>query len=150
MNRQKNKRDRNIRAGKLFFLICVVTGIILFNKYFDLDSLKKIHIEKEKELGDREINQELFRYDSHEQIVKSILTDYHYLFILPGLEKYSVWGVVNELQPENPVFGDTTIGYLLATPSSTNEIPAFIESKIKSGEYKEIFYKNGYRFIKIR
>jgi hypothetical protein len=150
MKLQKNKRERNIKAGKLIFLICVVIGIILFNEYYDLDSLKRIHIEKEKELGDREVNRELFRYDSQERIVKSIFTNYHYLFILPGMEKYSVWGVVQELQPENPIFDDTTIGYLLSTPSVTNELPAFIESKIKSGEYKEIFNKNGYRFIKIR
>jgi hypothetical protein len=135
---------------RLILLICSIAVVIVFNKYFDLEKLKKIHIDQEKRIGEAEVNKALYKYDSETHIVKSIHTDYNYLSVLPGLRKYYVGGAVQELQTSSPLFDDISIGYLLTTPSGSNEIPVFIETRIKSGQYIEIFNIKGYRFIKIR
>ncbi|MGD0342433.1 MAG: hypothetical protein ABSA76_12085 [Bacteroidales bacterium] len=106
----------------------------------------------EKENGEKEVNQQLYLYNSQTPIDKFIVTDYQYLWILPEIDKYFKDGQIQNLKPSDMIFNDESVGYLLWTPSNDNskDVPAFIETRIESGQYKEIFNCKGYRFIKIR
>ena len=152
MNLWKNNRNIIIKATKWILIIFIALAIILFNKFFDLERVKKIHIEIEKELGEKELNQQLYLFNTQNPLDKFIVTDYPFLEVLPDLKKYFLWGLVQNLDTSSLIFKDESVGYLLSTPSSDSiiDVPVFIETRIKSGEYKEIFNYNGYRFIKIR
>ncbi|MCE5347761.1 MAG: hypothetical protein LLG13_15950 [Bacteroidales bacterium] len=118
----------------------------------DLERLIKIHVEKEKRLGLKEVNQQLYLYNAKTPIDKFIITDYQYLRILPDLRKYFRYGEIQSLEPSSLIFNDESNGYLLWTPSDNNSkvVPNFVETRIESGQYKEVFNYKGYRFIKIR
>jgi hypothetical protein len=146
------KRNIIIKATKGILIVLIAFGIILFNKNLDLEKLKEIHIEKEKENGVKEVNQALYQYNTQTTINKLILTDYQYLWILPEISQLFKDGAIQNLEPSSPILTDESVGFLLWTPSPDNSkvMPDFIETAIKTGQYKEIFNYDGYRFIKIR
>jgi hypothetical protein len=61
---------------------------------------------------------------------------------------YFKYGEISKLEPSSRLLNDKSNGYLLYTPNQ-KEMPPFIEAKIASGQYKEIFSCKEYRFIKI-
>lgn len=141
-----------IKATKWILIILIPIGIILFNRNLNLDELIKIHIEKEKKNGVKEVNQALYQYNALAPINKFIVTDYQYLWILPEISQFFRDGTIQSLEPSSPELLDESVGFLLWTPSPDNSktLPDFIETGIKTGLYKEIFNYEGYRFIKIR
>lgn len=145
-------RKKLSKVSKQILILLSVSGIILFDFNFSFEKLKEIHIEKEKKLGNEKVNKQLYCYFDKNHIQKKIVTDYQYLWILPQLSNLFEDGRIQSLQPSDPVFSEESVGYLLMTPlfDSSNILPGFIEEKIKSGEYIEIFNFDGYRFIKIR
>lgn len=151
MNRPVYKKKLIVNASGLILIILICYGIFSFNRNFNFEKLRSIHIAMEKELGEKELNRLLYSYDSLFPIDKFIFTDYKYLRLLPTFNKYYSDGEVQKLQPSDTVFSKESVGYLLMTPvSSKPELPDFIEKQIASGVYKDIFNINGYRFIKIR
>lgn len=151
MNPLENKRNIIINVIKWILIILIPIGIILFNKYFNLDKLIKIHVEKEKENGEKEVNQQLYIYNTQTPIDKFIVTDYQYLSVLPDIDKYFRDNDISSLKSSSQIFEDKSVGFLLWTPSydDSRKVPDFIEAKIKSGQYTEVFNTKGYRFIKI-
>lgn len=133
---------------KYIIIISVVFAVILLNRNLSFEKLKRLEIEKEKELGSKEVNKKLYLYNSNTPIDKLIATKYQYLWVLPVLDKYFRDAYIENLVPASPELNDNSIGYLLSSPSET--FPAFISDRLVSGEYKEIFECEGYRFIKIR
>lgn len=111
-----------------------------------------MHTAKEKKLGVQEVNQQLYLYNNQTPIEKKIVTDYQYLWVLPYISSYFQDGAVQNLEPSSQIFNDESVGFLLSSPSSdiSSQVPGFIEERIKSGQYTEIFSTKGYRFIKIR
>ncbi|MCX6335299.1 MAG: hypothetical protein NT092_13540 [Bacteroidia bacterium] len=148
----KNSRKILVITIKIIPFILVIVSIILFNKRWDFESLKAVHIEKEKRVGDDEVNRQLYLYNTQTPIEKYIVTDYQYLWILPEISKYFMDGSIETLELSSSIFENESVGYLLWTPSSDNskQMPEFIEARIESGKYQEIFNYKGYRFIKIR
>lgn len=152
MHLLKSNRNIIVKATKVILIIFLPLVILLFNKNLDLERLIKIHVEKEKRLGLKEVNQQLYLYNAKTPIDKFIITDYQYLRILPDLRKYFRYGEIQSLEPSSLIFNDESNGYLLWTPSDNNSkvVPNFVETRIESGQYKEVFNYKGYRFIKIR
>jgi hypothetical protein len=136
----------------LLLFILIAISMIMFNKYFNLNSLVRIHIEKEKKLGNEEVNRKLYSYNSQTPISKLIGTDYQYLWVLPELYKSFYDCDLNKMDSASLIFKDELVGYILWTPTEDpiRQLPEFIERRIKSGQYQEVFNCKGYRFIRIR
>lgn len=133
-------------------ILIVVAGFMLLSKSMSIENLKRIHIGKEKMLGEKEVNMNLYNYNDTAAIIKLIFTDYQYLWVLPEISSFFADGRIQDLKPSDPVLTSGKIGYLLWTPPSAGEMkqmPSFIGERIRSGDYKEIFSCKGYRFIKI-
>ena len=147
-----NNRNIIIKTGKLILLISISVGIILFNKNVNIKRLIESQNYRLLELGDKEVNHKLYLYNAETAIDKSIITDYHYLKLLPDIGQYFEYGDIKTLDPSNKIFKDESVGFLLWNPwyADSTKFPHFIESGIKSGFYKEIFNTKGFRFIKIR
>jgi hypothetical protein len=147
-----SERKKFISTGGWIALILIIAGIVLFNKYLSREKLIEIHIKKEMKNGVKEVNQALYKYNSVTTITKSIITDYQYLWILPEISQTFRDGAIDKLEPSGPELDDESVGFLLWTPSAdgSRRIPEFIENRIISGQYSEIFNVEGFRFIKIR
>jgi hypothetical protein len=133
----------------IIFLI-IAAGIYVVNKKITNERLKESQEFRLKLLGDAEVNQKLYIYNTENPINKLIITDYHYLKLLPDIGKYFKYNDLQNIDPQ--IFTDESVGYMLWSSWYTDpqKFPEFIESGIKSGLYKEIFNHNGFRFIKIR
>jgi hypothetical protein len=142
-------------TGKIIFkallTLLIISGIFLFNKHYNFEKLKSIHLEKEKLLGEEDINMQLYSYYDKYGIDKYIVTDYPYMDVLPYLKDHVYWSKPGDLEPSSNVFSDESFGFLLFTPSidSSKAVPEFVKSRVSTGEYTEIFYCRGYIFIKI-
>jgi hypothetical protein len=148
------KRYMNIivKAVTLILIISIPVVIFHFNKKVDMGRLKASQNYRLKKLGDEEVNQKLYLYNTETAIDKLIITDYNYLQLLPEIGQYFEYGDIKNLELSDKIFSDESVGFLLWNPwySDSTKFPVFIESKIKSGSYKEIFNHKGFRFIKIR
>jgi hypothetical protein len=152
MNYLKNNRNAILKnAWIVLSVVLLLSGIVLFEKNYNLDKLIKIQNEKMKKIGTRNVNQLLYLYNGKTPIEKYIITDYPYLGVLPGLNKYFKMSKIHDLKSSDLIFRDDSIGYILWTPfvANSREVPDFIKAKIDSGKYNEIFNYDGYRFIKI-
>jgi hypothetical protein len=150
MNSIKKRRGILIKSAKAVICALLIISVIFSVKYLTLEDLIKIQIDKEKKIGDEGVNQRLYLYNAQFPIDKFIVTNYQYLGFLPDLRKYDMEYVLKDLEPASLIFNDSTVGYILWTPYNSLKLPDFIETGIKSGQYKELFNYNGYRFIKIR
>jgi len=132
--------------------ILIVVGIFLFNKKTDQVRLIEAQNFRVLRLGEEEVNQKIFIYNTDSAINGNVLTDYVYLRIMPEIGKFFQYGDIQSLDSANNILNNEKIGFLLWTPGDSNskKFPDFIESKINSGSYKEIFNHKGFRFIKIR
>jgi hypothetical protein len=149
--KQSAKKNRVLlKSAKLAVLVLAGIGFVLSGENFSKENLIKNQIEKEKLIGDKELNQKLYLYNDQFHVDKYIATDYQYLAFLPILDKYSMQFLLRDTGNVKLVFTDKTVGYILWTPYNAKILPEYIETGIKSGQYKEIFNYNGYRFIKIR
>lgn len=150
MNSIKKRRGILIKSAKAtIYALLIISGIFSV-KNLTLEDLIKIQIEKEKKIGDEGVNQRLYLYNVQFPIDKFIVTNYQYLGYLPDLRKYDMEYVLKDLDPASLIFNDSTVGYILWTPYNSLKLADFIETGIRSGQYKELFNYNGYRFIKIR
>ncbi|MGD0754443.1 MAG: hypothetical protein ABR927_05210 [Bacteroidales bacterium] len=150
MNSIKKRRGILIKSAKAAIYALLAIGVIFSVKNLTLEDLIKKQIEKEKKIGDEGVNQRLYLYNAQFPIDKFIVTNYQYLGYLPDLRKYDMEYVLKDLDPASLIFNDSTVGFILWTPYNSLKLADFIETGIKSGQYKELFNYNGYRFIKIR
>jgi hypothetical protein len=152
MNMLISSKNSLSKLAKLVFIILTASGIIVFDVKLNFEKLKEIHREEEKKLGDERVNEQLYLYNKLHPIDKQIVTDYSYLSILPEISKSYKYGQIQILKPSDPIFSDESVGFLLMSPllNSSTVLPDFIEERIKSGEYTEIFNFTEYRFIKIK
>ncbi len=136
----------------MIFIIAIPAGIFIFNKKVDLVKLKASQDFRLKDLGYKEVNQNLYLYNAKSPISKYIFTDYQYLKLLPEIGQYYFGGQIKNIIPKSEILNDETIGFLLWSPeyADSTEFPSFIEERIRSGSYKELFNQDGFRFIKIR
>jgi hypothetical protein len=143
--------DRNIllKAAKFALYSLLAVCIIFLALKPSLKDLIRIQTDKERKIGNESLNQKLYLYNSRSPVDKLIVSDYVYLAFLPDLKKYFLEVHLPELKSSDPIFEDPKVGYILWTPYNIN-LPDFIETKVESGLYKEIFNYNGFRFIKIR
>jgi hypothetical protein len=139
-----------LKSARLAVYTILIVGVVYLEKNLTLERLVKIQVDKEKKIGDKEVNQQLYLYNAQFPIDKFIITNYQYLGYLPDLGKFDMEYILKDLEPASLILKDSTVGYILWTPYNSLKLPDFIETKIKSGQYKEIFNSNGYRFIKIR
>jgi len=148
----KNSKIYFLKAVKVILILMVISVIMLFNKYLDFEKLKEIHTEKEKKIGNEKVNRQLYNYNEKYPFNKFIITDYQYLKVLPEINRFFRNGTIQDLKPSDPIFTDRTIGFILMTTifNPSKELPDYIEERINSGEYIEIFNINDCRFIKIR
>jgi hypothetical protein len=149
----KQSAQRNtvfLKSARLAVLVLIGSGFILFGGKFSKENLIRKQIEKEKLIGDKKLNQKLYLYNDQFPVDMYISTDYQYLTYLPILGKYSMQYPLRDSGNVKLIFTDKTIGYILWTPYNAKILPEYIEAGIKSGQYKEIFNYNGFRFIKIR
>ncbi|MFH0842530.1 MAG: hypothetical protein V1903_07915 [Bacteroidota bacterium] len=148
---RKNKKVILI-AWKIFVIIFILAGILLFNKKIDLERLIASQNFRVKSLGDESVNQLLYEYNEENHINKLILTNYVYLKLLPELNQYYQHQEIQSLEPSSKILTNESIGYLLWVPwyVDSSKFPSFIEERIRSGIYEEIFIEEGFRFIKIR
>jgi hypothetical protein len=140
------------KLAKLIIFILTASGIILFNDKLNFERLKEIHTGKEKKVGDVRVNEQLYLYNKLRPFDKLIVTDYSYLWILPEISKSFKYGQIQILKPADPIFSDESVGFLFMSPlfNASTVLPEFIEERIRSGEYTEIFNYGEYRLIKIR
>lgn len=137
---------------RIFFLIMAAASAILLNANLSMERLKRSQDFRLKRLGDEEVNEKLYLFKSTDSINRKIITDYHYLKLLPEIGQYFQYGLIQDMDSTSAIIQDESVGFLLWNPwyADSTKFPAFIDTSIQSGLYKEIFEHNGFRFIKIR
>ena len=140
------------RVTVLVLIISIPVGIIIFNKHVNMERLQESQKYRLMEIGDKDVNLKLYSYNTLNPINKKIITDYHYLSILPELGQFFEYGKIENLEATSKVLKDESCGFLLWTSwyADSTKLPSFIGIRLKSGEYTEVFRHKGYRFIKIR
>jgi hypothetical protein len=148
----KERKNIKVTAFKVVIVLLVPLSIMLFNKNVDQKRLIEAQNSQIKKLGEKEVNQKLYLYNSETAIDKFIITDYVYLRLMPDIGKYFRYEEVQNLDSASNVWDDKSNGFILFTPGDNNsrKLPDYIESEIRSGSYIEIFNNKGFRFIKIR
>lgn len=136
----------------LVFFLSIPFVIIPYNKRLNLNRLKESQDVQLKLLGNEYVNRALSNYNEKSPITKKIVSDYAYLMIQPEINQFFEYVNIENLEPTSNIFSDESYGFLLWTSQNTDstKFPDFIESRIKSGDYSEVFKHDGYRFIKIR
>lgn len=151
---------RSVKIKPGIFQYLVKTGILIFaaivffllNSTLTIERLQKSQDFRLKRLGDEEVNEKIYLYKSNEPFDRKIITDYHYLELLPEIGKYYEYGQIQDLKSDSSLIQDDSTGFLLWSPwyKDSTSFPSFIDANIKSGLYDEIFDHNGFRFIKLR
>ena len=150
--------------GRVLFLlvfIAVLGSIFLVSAYGD--TIKQRQIEKQKIIGNQELNQLIFDYKEEYGIDGKIITDYYWITVLHGFEGSSSKIF---LENDNFVILSNSDSYDLVDPISLAKEDTFgflisdmyydhppfkaeFDSRIGSGEFTHLFSKNGYHFIRI-
>lgn len=143
------------RTRFLIVSIITVTSILYLlylNQKMTLERLIKAQEFRQTQIYEKDLHEKLYQFNSESPIDKKILTNYHYLEKLPEIGKYCKFFYIENLESKSGILQDTTIGFILWKPVFLLDFKttAFIDSAIASGQYREIFEHNGYRFIKIR
>jgi hypothetical protein len=127
------------------------------------DTIKQRQIEKQKTIGNKELNQQIYSYREAYGIDGKIITDYYWITVLPGFGGSSARIF---LENDNFVILSNSDSYELVDPISLTEEDTFgflisdiyfkhppfrskFDSKIRNSEYTLIFSSGGYYFIKI-
>ncbi len=161
----KRKPGVKIRLwpGRVLFLlvfVAVLGSIFLAGAYGD--TIKQRQIEKQKNIGNQELNQLIFDYKELYGIDGKIITDYYWITVLPGFEGSSSKIF---LENDNFVILSNSDSYELVNPISLVEEDTFgflisdmyydhppfkaeFDSRIGSGEFTHLFSNNRYHFIR--
>ena len=150
--------------GRVLFLLCflaILGSIFLVGAYGD--TIKLMQIDKQKTIGDPELNQQIYSYKEEYGISGKIITDYYWITVLPDFEGSSLKIF---LENDNFVILSNSDSYELVDPISLIEEDTFgflisdmyfkdpplrskFDLKIRSGEYTLLLSSGGYNFIKI-
>ncbi|MFC2159130.1 hypothetical protein ACFLQS_00225 [Actinomycetota bacterium] len=150
--------------GRVLFLlvfIAILASVFLVGAYGD--KIKQKQIEKQKTIGNQELNQQIFDYKEKYGIEGKIITDYYWITVMPGFEGSSVRIF---FENDNFVILSNSDSYELVDPISLSDEDTFgflisdmyfkdpllksgFDPKIGNGEYSLLFSSNGYTFIKI-
>jgi len=159
---RKPKVKIRLWPGRVLFLlvfIAVLGSIFLVGAYGDI--IKQNQIEKQKTIGNLELNQMIFDHKEQYGIDGKIITDYYWITVLPGFEGSSSKIF---LENDNFVILSNSDSYELVDPISLAEEDTFgflisdmyykdpllksnFDLKIRSGEYSHLFSNSGYHFI---
>ena len=146
-------------------LLMIVLLLILIHLKYSKTYLLDKQIDLNMQLYRPKVNKKLAEYDSLVGIKKAILTDYEIrnLFRLkkiPMIYQYfytfSNCGYAGKKNEDNIIYEQycnqlkkTEIGYLLLPPATVKSVLDDVDKKIAAGDYKLIFKKEGYQFVKV-
>jgi hypothetical protein len=145
----------------LIFLLPVI-GLTIAAGAFS-DSIKSDQIQKQKQIGESDLNMLLYEYIKENEIDGKIITDYYWITVLPGFEdetkkiflenkKFIILSNSDSYELVNPneLADNNTYGFLIS--DMYYEHRSFndeFESNIEKGNYSLEFSCEGYHFIKI-
>jgi hypothetical protein len=145
----------------LIFLLPVI-GLTFTAGVFDT-SIRSNQIQKQKQIGESDLNMLLYEYSKENEIDGKIITDYYWITVLPGFEdetkkiflenkKFIILSNSDSYELVNPneLADNNTYGFLISDMyykdrSFKNEF----ESNLEKGNYTLKFSCDGYHFIKI-
>lgn len=128
----------------------MILGYVSTNKRLTYKKLYNDHINKEKKIGNDQINSNLYEYFNDNVDDKLILSNYQYLGFLPDLKVRYKLDHFNSIDVFLENIEDKNVYYIMLGSSSSKEIIEFVNKQILSNKYKEIFDIRGYKFVKIR
>jgi hypothetical protein len=142
-----------IERIKLFVVVLSLVAIVLVGGLFvPNEVLIKRQTEQQKEILLDFVNQPIYNYFEKRGQAEPIITNYPIRY-LPGLEEmqieagnfqdYDYYQWVKEQHPEARLM-------LIQRGQASEQVLAEVDEKLESGEYKLIFKKNNYMFIRFR
>ncbi len=145
----------------LIFLLLVI-GLTFTEGLFDT-SIRTDQIQKQKQIGESDLNTLLYEYSKDNEIDDRIITDYYWITVLPGFEdetkkiflenkKFIILSNSDSYELVNPngLADDNTYGFLISDMYYEHRpFKDEFESNIEKGNYTLEFSSGGYHFIKI-
>ena len=137
---------KSIKVMYLLLLILTLSVFLLPIKYAD-SFMINVSLAKQKEIGYPWLNQKLYKYQSEYGINGLILTDYHHIGMLPGLEQYYKQEFNGNLSAFLKERKDSHVGYvLLNTGWMSPKVAIYVRQNIAQGQMKIIFEEGSYLF----
>ncbi|MEI6706846.1 MAG: hypothetical protein WCK96_06880 [Methylococcales bacterium] len=145
-------------AVPVIISVLLVAVLLAVNGLIDPEKVANKHIEKQKQLGDVNLNTSLYVYFEKNGFIGQVLTDYLYFGYLPTLSEH--YRAFSNADPEGiDKLKATDVAYILLTSYNKdnvykNKLVQYIDAQITEKHFTEIFsYKNGdnqYRLVKLR
>jgi len=149
---------------QVFFLLgfSLVLGLIFLTGAYG-EPIEDNQLKQQKEIGDSAINEMLYDFTENNDTTGKIITDYYWITALPGFQgtdgriflendRFIILSNSDsyELVDPNTLVDDDTFGFLISDMYFRDDAfsPIF-RSKITSGDYRLVFSRNGYHFLKV-
>jgi hypothetical protein len=133
---------------KIGYLVIPVLAIFLLPLIYTNADMVNTSVAMQKEMGNSQVNDNIYAYQAQYGLQGKILTDYQYLGFLPGLQDNYQWADSSDPTSFIEQVNEPQVRYaLLNTEWISPEVANYVRQNIISGSMKTIFEEGPYWFV---
>lgn len=126
----------------------ILIGIAGLSFFFDSDYLLNRQIDRQKEIGQPNVNHVIYNYCELYNYKRVILTDYQMLKYLPALEDCVILvDMANDRDFLEKIQNPSVTNILITTSTASVGIQSYINAMLAAGKYNHFIYKEGWNLI---
>ena len=132
------------QVGLLLIILLALLPLRYNDAYITLSA-----INKQREIGDAKFNNLFYAYNSQYGFRGKILTDYQLFYGLPDINRYYQLGYTNQTGYLQQLALPEVAYSLFCTDVAAPKLVEYMQNKIASGEYKQIFEYACWHFVSL-